>query len=121
MKGNEAQPEDWAARLIRLKRYETPGEGYFEGFLEELRERQRSEALRLSVVTLAKDRLLTWWRSFSLVGRMATAAGLATVVGVCCFLTAQDSFRDAEVPGPENVSLSGGHPALAGVTLVREF
>jgi hypothetical protein len=42
----EPPPEDWAGRLIRLKRYETPGEVYFENFMDEFRERQRSEALR---------------------------------------------------------------------------
>lgn len=35
-------------RLIRLKRYETPGDEYFESFLEQFKERQRSEMLHRS-------------------------------------------------------------------------
>lgn len=36
--------EEQTRKLIRLKRHETPREGYFEDFLDEFRERRRREA-----------------------------------------------------------------------------
>lgn len=70
-------------RLIRLKRYETPGEAYFQGFLEEFKERQRGELLRGSARGLLFERIGMWFdeyggaKRFVPVGAMAaTAIGL---------------------------------------------
>ncbi len=37
--------EEQTRKLIRLKRHETPREGYFEDFLDEFRDRHRRESL----------------------------------------------------------------------------
>jgi hypothetical protein len=70
-------------RLIRLKRYETPGEAYFEGFVETFKERQRAELLRGSARGLLLERIGMWFdecggaRRFVPAGAMAaTAIGL---------------------------------------------
>ncbi len=72
-------PEE-AQRLIRLKRYESPGEGYYASFLDEFKERQRSEMLRLSARDLLFERVAMWLeesggaKRFVPVGAMAAAA-----------------------------------------------
>ena len=44
-------------RIIRLKRYEQPPEGYFEEFLKEFHTRQRAELLRPSLRELFLERI----------------------------------------------------------------
>ena len=51
-------------RLIRLKRYEQPPEGYFEDFLNEFQRRQRSELLQRSSRSLFFERLGTYASGF---------------------------------------------------------
>jgi hypothetical protein len=46
-------------RLIRLKRYETPGEDFVEDFVTQFHQRQRSEMLRQSARGLLWERLAT--------------------------------------------------------------
>lgn len=47
-------------KLLRLKRYEQPPEGYFEKFAEDFKERQRAELLQQSSRTLLVERISTW-------------------------------------------------------------
>lgn len=66
-------------RLLRLKRYEQPPEGYYEEFIERFKERQRSEVLRLSARGLFVERVSTWLygmppRQWMLAGGAATIA-----------------------------------------------
>jgi hypothetical protein len=44
-------------RIIRLKRYEQPPDGYYEDFLKEFHKRQRTELLNPSLSTLIRERL----------------------------------------------------------------
>ena len=44
-------------RVIRLKRYEKPPEGYFDNFLRDFHRRQRAELLKPSLATLLLERL----------------------------------------------------------------
>ncbi len=55
-----SDPDD-LQRLIRLKRYETPGDGYYETFLENFKDRQRGEMLRASSRDLLLERVSMWW------------------------------------------------------------
>ena len=48
-------------RLIRLKKYETPGEEYFQSFTESFKERQRSEMLRRSSAQIFAERVQVWF------------------------------------------------------------
>lgn len=48
-------------RLIRLKKYETPGEEYFQNFAESLKDRQRSEMLKRSSAGIFAERLQVWF------------------------------------------------------------
>ncbi len=81
-------------RWIRLKRYESPAEGYYESFLEDFKERQRSEMLRQSARGLLFERVAMWFeesggaKRFAPVGAMAAAA-----VGVGLYFATTDGDR----------------------------
>jgi hypothetical protein len=47
-------------RLLRLKRYEQPPEGYAEEFLEKFQRRQRAELMRRSALGIFWERLQAW-------------------------------------------------------------
>lgn len=72
-------------RLIRLKKYETPGDEYFQNFLEDFKERQRGEMLQQSARGLLFERVTMWFDEFSsprwLVPAGATAAA-ALALGI---------------------------------------
>jgi len=50
--------------LIGLKKYEQPDDGYFDDFLVEFQQRQRSEILQTSARGLFLERLKTWFSEF---------------------------------------------------------
>jgi len=70
-------------RLIRLKRYESPGDAYFETFLEEFKDRQRSELLHRSARGLLVERISMWFDEMNgtkwLLPLGATAAAAITL------------------------------------------
>ena len=51
-------------KLIRLKRYESPSDDYFERFLDDFRQRQRSELLNTSARGILYERVQTWMSGF---------------------------------------------------------
>jgi hypothetical protein len=52
-------------KIIRLKRYEQPHEGYFDDFLKEFQSRQRSQLLQQSARGLLFERVGTYFSGFS--------------------------------------------------------
>ncbi len=68
-----------AQQLVRLKRYEQPDEGYFEGFLKEFQQRQRADLMQRSSRSLFCERLGTYLADFG--GRRMLLAG-----GAACAL-----------------------------------
>lgn len=70
------QSQEDVQKLIRLKRYESPPEGYFEEFLEGFQGRQRGELLKQSSLGLFKDRLGTWFGELGSV-KWVAGAGVA--------------------------------------------
>lgn len=75
----ESKSED-VQRLVRLKRYETPGEAYYQRFAENFKDRQRAELLQGSARSLLAERVQTWW-SESNGTRWAIPAGAAAAIG----------------------------------------
>ena len=65
-------------RLIRLKRFETPGEDFVEDFVSQFRERQRSEMLRQSARGLLWERVTTYFEHL-ISPKWATAGATAAV------------------------------------------
>ena len=59
-KHSPSMDEDTVKKLIRLKRYESPPEGYFDAFLKEFHHRQRQELLKGSSLSLLIERLNTY-------------------------------------------------------------
>lgn len=76
--------------LLRLKRYETPRDGYFEDFLEEFQSRQRQELLKKSSLSLFAERAGTWFRELGSIKWVAGAgvAYAAVMLGVFLILPA---------------------------------
>jgi hypothetical protein len=68
-------------RLIRLKRFETPGDDFVEDFVTQFRERQRSEMLRQSARGLLWERLSTYFEDLvSPKWALASATACVAVV-----------------------------------------
>ena len=107
------EQDDWSAKLIRLKRYETPGADYFERFIDDFHQRQRTEPLKVSVLTLARDRAGAWWRGVSAPARVALASASFMAAGVVLWGVSATGGAP-ETPSPEG-------PTLAEVSLIREF
>ena len=86
-------------KLLRLKRYERPPEGYYQDFLSEFQSRQRSELLKRSAHGLFFERLATYFSQFSrpqLAG--AAAAACAAVIAAVMMFSGQDP-ADPEIAG----------------------
>lgn len=64
--------DEQVRKIVSLKRYETPRDGYFEDFLEEFQQRQRSELLHKSSTSIFFERVFTWFRE---VGSIKWVAG----------------------------------------------
>ena len=74
-----SEPEEKIQKLIRLKRYEKPSEGYFENFLEEFQRRQRSELLHRSSRSLFVERGAAWLRQ---VGAIKWVVGFGAAYAI---------------------------------------
>ena len=70
-------------RLLRLKRYESPGEDFVENFLADFQRRQRAELMKRSALSLGWERLQTamaqWlsprWAQYATAAAMLLLAG----------------------------------------------
>ncbi|GEM_PF-499236 len=84
-------------RLIQLKKYETPGDEYFQNFLEDFKDRQRSEMLRQSARGLLLERVSMWFDEINgtrwLVPAGATAVA-AIALGVYAVRPTLSENRD---------------------------
>jgi hypothetical protein len=71
-------------RLIRLKRYETPGEDFVDDFVTQFHQRQRSELLRQSARGLLWERVATYFDDL-MAPKWAMAAATACVAVVAAW------------------------------------
>lgn len=71
-------------RLIRLKRYETPGEEYFQQFAEDFKERQRAEMLQQSSRAILAERVSLWIEEMG-SAKWLVPTGAAAAVGAGLF------------------------------------
>ena len=90
-------------RIIRLKRYEQPPEGYHENFLKEFHRRQRAELLKPSISTLLTERISAIFSDLRVPAfAYAGAAALAILAGVVIMRLTPTS----QAPGVYSVSYS---------------
>jgi hypothetical protein len=73
----EMNDSDDVQRLIRLKRYESPSDEYFQSFMDEFKERQRSEMLKQSARGLLFERITMWFEESGGARRFVPAGALA--------------------------------------------
>ena len=69
-------------KLIRLKGYESPPEGYYEGFLNDFHQRQRAELMKSSAHGLFFERLGTYLSDFGRQRWLAAGGAACAVVFV---------------------------------------
>jgi hypothetical protein len=81
-------------RLIRLKRFEQPEEGFTEKFILQFHQRQRAELLKQSSVELLLERVSTWWNHLLL-----PKWSLATAAVAVCSLSVWLLSHPMEKPG----------------------
>jgi len=127
-------------KLIALKRYEQPHQGfenYTENFLHQFQQRQRAELLNTSAHSLFFERLQTWAEGFlspriGFGGALAGTAALACILGVSAVaflksinsnepsqqgtqLAQSDSIQQPILPTAETFLKEGTVPADAGL------
>lgn len=68
--------------LLRLKRYEQPAPGYFEGLLKNVHRRQREEMLRRPAWRLALERVRAFGASLQMDWRYAGTMAGVLLVGI---------------------------------------
>lgn len=78
--------EEEVQKLIALKRYETPGDAYYEQFVENFKDRQRSEMLKHSSRALLAERVSVWFDEMNGAKWLAPAGAVAAAVAVGVFV-----------------------------------
>ena len=87
---------DYAQRLIRLKRYESPGEEYFQQFAEDFKKRQRAVMLQQSYRALLAERVSLWFEEMG-SAKWLVPIGAAAAVGAGLFF-AISGANENEIP-----------------------
>jgi hypothetical protein len=102
--------EEQIQNIIRLKRYETPPDGYFEDFLDEFQRRQRSEMLHRSSIGLFFERAGTWFRELGSI-KWVAGAGVAYATLMAGILLWQTGNSNNVDPNRAPASYEGGAPS----------
>ena len=82
-------------KLLRLKKYETPGEEYYENFVSEFRERRDQEALQSSSFSLMKQRTTDWFEDLGHAKWAVPAGSFATAL--VAFFALQSVSREKQI------------------------
>jgi hypothetical protein len=90
-------PQD-VSKLIGLKRYESPGEKYFENFLDDFHQKQRRDLLQFSSRQLFAERVATWVSPHGRVAWMVPAGAVAAALAAGLYFV----LPMGEVPATED-------------------
>ena len=105
--------DEQLSALLRLKRYEQPPAGYFDGLLKDIHRRQRTELLRRPLWKIAAERVQTFFSEHSM-GHLSYAGAMAAVlvvgVGAIGLMTPGGSSRP---PAPTLAALEKNPAPLA--------
>ncbi|MFT5464973.1 MAG: hypothetical protein ACI8UO_000059 [Verrucomicrobiales bacterium] len=105
-------------KLIALKRYETPGDAYFETFFEEFKERQRAEILKITAWQLLRERLDTWLSGWHGYRWLAAGAGAICAAVITAIAISPEANRDESNPAATQIAAV---EQAAPSSLLREF
>jgi len=110
------EPFEDVRKMLRLKRYERPGDDFFERFVDEFGQRQRAELLRYSSRRVLLDRLGTMWWEQGLGRWTYSAVGVTCVTAIALAgwqlqRPAADPVAGVEPPpaaaSPQQVEIAG--------------
>jgi len=87
MKSDQEQYDE-VEKLLHLKRYEQPPEGFYERFLHDLHNRQRVDIMQRSAWSLFWDRVETWFWGVGTRKRVYLAGAVYAAVMIGFFLRA---------------------------------
>lgn len=120
---------DEVQRLIRLKRYESPGDEYFKSFMEEFKDRQRAELLHRSARSLLAERVSMWFSEYNGSKWLLPVGATAALVAGGFYLAgismktdsiAQQGIAGSKTPPPINAETSAlGENAVINLQLPR--
>lgn len=92
-------------KLLRLKKYETPGEDYFAEFAENFKERQRADLLQHSSLTLLTERVSLWFQELGNAKWLIPASvGAAAMVIISMSLMSDPAENGATIAAKEQAS-----------------
>ncbi len=80
--------ENQLQALLRLKRYENPPPGYFDGLLDRVHRRQREELLSRPAWRIALDRVRAFFAPLQMGWRHAGAMAAVLIVGIAAIRVA---------------------------------
>ncbi|MFM8364526.1 MAG: hypothetical protein ACKOAS_05170 [Verrucomicrobiota bacterium] len=100
---------DSISKLLRLKRYEKPPEGYFEDFLSEFQLRQRAEVIHRPFFRIAWDRLCSLLTPPPVPRLVLAGSFAAAVIASGLVLNWADNDTEANIP-PMSMTLSRNEP-----------
>ncbi len=102
-------------KLLRLKKYETPGDEYFEQFAQDFKDRQRSEMLQHSSVSLLGERVSQFVSEMGPAKwALPTMAAAAAVAGGIFIFNSDNTPLSTEQPIATQMILSPDQTTLEG-------
>jgi len=101
---------DSISKLLRLKRYEKPPEGYFEDFLAEFQLRQRAEVIHRPFFRIAWDRLCSLLTPPPVPRLVLAGSFAAAVIASGLVLNWADNNPASSDLPPMSLSLSRNEP-----------
>ena len=110
-------------QLLRLKRYETPGDDFVEDFVRKMHERQRVDLMKSSALELAWERARTYWQESSAPRWTLAGAACMAFFGFAWMVDSPEAGTrvSQEVASAENVagnSLGAGFDSALAVDAV---
>ncbi len=112
---NPMENDESISKLLRLKRYEQPPQGYHEAFLRDFHRRQRAELLKPNPWQSFWDGLSDIWPNFQ-VPKLAYATMAAVAVAAGGFLINQTTPAESLL-----ASSSAPHTSLGELNVLPDF
>ena len=101
---SEKEQHEQVEKLLHLKRYEHPPEGFYDRFLHDLHDRQRVEIMQRSAWSLFWDRVETWFWGVGTRKRVYLAGLAYATVMIGLYFRAGDGDYQAKNGSPTDNS-----------------